>query len=195
MHYEKDLIVLAIGPYTNVARAIQKDPDAFKLVDKVVVMGGCFFEQFVEYNVAMDPEAADIIMKSDLPIHFISADVTWKVQLDDEQTKRVLDYHDDGINGYCAELIRMWKSACWFNPVLHDPLAAYYCFDESICEMTSIWAEVELKGDICRGFTANRDHFLKYLEHPLEGKKRLLVSKGVDSKRFNEFFVNKMFYE
>ena len=193
--YKDDLIVLAIGPYTNIARAIQKDPEAFKLVNKVVVMGGCFFEQFVEYNVAMDPEAADIVMKADLPLRFISADVTWKVQLDDEQTQRVLNYHDKGINGYCAELIRMWKSTCWFNPVLHDPLAAYYCFDESICEMAEIWAEVELSGNVCRGFTANRDHFFKYLEHPLDGKKRILVSKSVDSKRFNEFFVRKMFYE
>lgn len=193
--YQKDLIVLAIGPYTNIALAIKKDPEAFKLIDKIVVMGGCFFEQFVEYNVAMDPEAADIVMRAELPIHFISADVTWKVQLNEEQTKRVLDFHSNDIDGYCADLIRMWKKNCWFNPVLHDPLAAYYCLDESICKMTYIWSEVELSGEITRGFTANRDHFLKYLEHPLDNKHRILVSKEVDYKRFNDVFIKVMFSE
>lgn len=193
--YQKDLVVVAIGPYTNIARAIEKDPEAFKLVDKIVVMGGCFFEQFVEYNAAMDPEACDIIMKAKLPIHFISADVTWKVQLNDEQTKYVLSYHSDSIDGYSAELVRMWKSACWFNPVLHDPLAVYYCIDESICEMKYIWSEIELNGQITRGFTANRDHFLKYLEQPLDGKHRILVSHNVDAERFNNLFVKVMFNE
>ncbi len=192
--YKKDLIVLAIGPYTNLAKAIEKDAVAFTLIDKIVVMGGCFFEQFIEYNVAMDPEAAAIIFKADLPVHVISADVTWQAQLDDKQTKFILDYVDDGsINGYCSTLLKLWKAHCWFNPVLHDPLAAYYCFDPSICEMTKVWSEVELSGQITRGFTANRDHFLKYIEHPLAGKHRILVAKSVDSKRFTDFFMKVMF--
>ena len=193
--YQKDLIVLAIGPYTNLAKAIQKDKKAFELIDKIVVMGCCFYEQFVEYNAAMDPEATDVVMRAELPIHFVSADVTWKVQLNDEQTNFVLNYHDDGIDGYCAELVRLWKKNCWFNPVLHDPLAAYYCIDNSICECEYIWSEVELNGTITRGMTPNRDHFLKYLEKPLDGKHRIYVTKSVDAKRFNNLFVKTMFHE
>lgn len=193
--YGKDLIIVAIGPATNLARAVQKDKEAFKKIDKIITMGGCFFEQFVEYNAAMDPEAYDILMREDLNIHFIGGDVTWQVQLNDEQTKKVLEFYDDTINGYCASSIRMWKKTCWFNPVLHDPLAVYYAMDSSICQMTKIWSEIEINGTITRGLTVNRDHFLKYLEHPLEGKHRILVANSVDVQRFNQLFIKVMFHE
>lgn len=193
--YGKDLIVVAIGPATNIAKAIKKDKEAFKHIDKIVSMGGCFYEQFVEYNAAMDPEAYDILMKEDLNIHFVSGDVTWQVQLNDKQTKEILEFHDNTINGYCASLIRMWKKTCWFNPVLHDPLAVYYAIDPSICELEKVWSEIELNGSITRGLTVNRDHFLKYLEYPLENKHRILVTKTVDVNRFNNLFVEVMFNE
>lgn len=193
--YGKDLVVVAIGPATNIAKAIKKDKEAFKRIDKIVSMGGCFYEQFVEYNAAMDPEAYDILMKEDLNIHFVSGDVTWQVQLNDKQTKEILEFHDNTINGYCASLIRMWKKTCWFNPVLHDPLAVYYAIDPSICELENVWSEIELNGSITRGLTVNRDHFLKYLEHPLENKHRILVTKKVDVTRFNNLFVEVMFNE
>lgn len=193
--YGKDLVVVAIGPATNIAKAIKKDKEAFKHIDKIVSMGGCFYEQFVEYNAAMDPEAYDILMKEDLNIHFVSGDVTWQVQLNDKQTKEILEFHDNTINGYCASLIRMWKKTCWFNPVLHDPLAVYYAIDPSICELENVWSEIELNCSITRGLTVNRDHFLKYLEHPLENKHRILVTKKVDVTRFNNLFVEVMFNE
>lgn len=193
--YGKDLIIVAIGPATNIAKAILKDKEAFKGIDKIVTMGGCFYEQFVEYNAAMDPEAYDVLMKEDLNIHFVSADVTWKVQLNDAQTKKVLSFYDDTINGYCASLIRMWKKTCWFNPVLHDPLAVYYAIDPSICSLEKVWSEMEIHGSLTRGMTVNRDHFLKYLEYPLDNKQRILVTKSVDVERFNSLFIQVMFDE
>jgi len=193
--YGKDLVIVAIGPVTNLVKAIQKDRKAFEGIDKIVSMGGCWFEQFIEYNTVMDPEAFDVLMKSKLNVHYIGADVTWKVQLNDEQTRYVLNYHDNGINGYCADLVRMWKKNCWFNPVLHDPLAVYYALDESICTLKPVWSDVELVGPVTRGLTANRDHFFKYLEKPLEDKDRILVAEKVDAIRFNDFFVNLMFHE
>lgn len=191
--YGSALTVLAIGPYTNVAAAWQKDPETLKKAGSVVLMGGCFYEQFVEYNVAMDPEAADILIHADLPSRFIGADVTWQAQLNDAQTAYVLGIHNDGLTGYCAELVRLWKRNCWFNPVLHDPLAAYYVLDESVCELEPVWVEVELTGAHTRGLTANMDHFYKYLEHPTPGKKRILCAKTVDADRFIAYFLNSTF--
>lgn len=193
--YGEELTILAIGPYTNVAAAWQRDPETMKKAGAVVLMGGCFYEQFVEYNVAMDPEAADVLIHSELPIRFISADVTWKAQLNDAQTAYVLGIENDGLTGYCAELVRLWKKGCWFNPVLHDPLAAYYVLDESICQFESVWTEVELKGTHTRGLTVNLDHHFKYLEHPTPGKKRVLCSKTVDAERFIDFFLRSTFPE
>ena len=190
--YGKDLTVLAIGPYTNIAKAYERDPKAMSGCN-TVCMGGCFYEQFVEYNVAMDPEACDILFKSDMSTTFIGADVTWQAQLNDEQTRKVLSLHNDGLTGYCAELVRLWKSKCWFNPVLHDPLAAYYVIDDSICTTEQVWSEVELKGEHTRGLTVNIDHFFKYLQHKTPGKKRIRCAKTVDADRFISIFLHKTF--
>lgn len=191
--YGNQLTILAIGPYTNVAAAWKKDPQTMSNVGAAVLMGGCFYEQFIEYNVAIDPEAADILVHADLPTRFIGADVTWQAQLNDEQTAYVLGIQNDKLTGYCAELVRLWKKSCWFNPVLHDPLAAYYVFDESICQMEPVWVEVELNGDATRGFTANMDHFYKYLEYPTSGKKRVLCAKAVEAERFVKYFLESTF--
>lgn len=190
--YGDQLTVLAIGPYTNLAKAYLADPAAFSECN-IVLMGGCFYEQFIEYNAATDPEACDILLRSELPLKFIGADVTWKAQLDDEQTAAVLALESPDLKGYCAQLVRLWKKGCWFNPVLHDPLAAYFATDETICEMEEVWAEVELKGEHTRGLTANKDHFYKYLEHKTEGKRRVLCAKNVDEKRFIRVFLEKTF--
>lgn len=190
--YGGQLTILAIGPYTNLAKAYLSDPSAFDGCN-IVLMGGCFYEQFIEYNAAMDPEACDVLLRSDLPLKFIGADVTWKAQLDDEQTAAVLALGAPGLTGYCAQLVRLWKKECWFNPVLHDPLAAYFVTDESICEMEEVWTEIELKGEHTRGMTANMDHFYKYLEHKTEGKRRVLCAKRVDEKRFIRIFLEKTF--
>lgn len=191
--YGKDLTILAIGPYTNVAAAWQKDAETLKKAGKVVLMGGCFYEQFLEYNVLQDPEAADILIRSELDTRFIGADVTWKAQLDDCQTAYVLGIRNSGLTGYCAELVRLWKRGCWFNPVLHDPLAAYYVIDESICELEPVWVETELTGTVTRGMTLNMDHCLKYLEHRTEGKKRVLCARSVDAPRFIRYFLDTTF--
>lgn len=191
--YGKKLTILAIGPYTNMAAAWEKSPQTLKKAGSVVLMGGCFYEQFIEYNVAVDPEAADILIRADLPTCFIGADVTWQAQLDDEQTDYVLNIRNEGLSGYCAELVRLWKKRCWFNPVLHDPLAAYYVLDESVCEMEQIWVEVELQGRVTRGLTANMDHFYKYLQEPTPGQKRVWCAKTVDAKRFIDYFMEKTF--
>lgn len=189
--YQSDLTILAIGPFTNIASAIKKDFEAFKNV-KIVLMGGCFYEQFIEYNVVCDPEAADYVLNSGLDIEVIGADVTWQVQLNDEETSKILNMYSDSIKGYAAELVRMWKKNCWFNPVLHDPLAAYYVIDNTICKLEPVWTGVELQGSLTRGLTPNRDQFYKYLEQKVD-EPRILCAKSVDVERFIKEFMKYMF--
>lgn len=190
--YGSELTILAIGPYGNVARAYQKAPKAIARCN-LVLMGGCFYEQFIEYNVAMDPEACDVLLRADLPLRFIGADVTWQAQLNREQTQAVLALHSPDLKGYCAELVRLWKKGCWFDPVLHDPLAAYFVLDESICEMEDVWVEVALAEGCTRGMTVNMDHLFKYLEHKTPGKHRVSCAKRVDAQRFIGIFLEKTF--
>lgn len=189
--YKQDLTIVAIGPYTNIAAAVKKDKQVFENV-RIVLMGGCFFEQFIEYNVQCDPLAAKILYESRLNIHCIGADVTWQVRLNDKDTCRILNTYGDDLSGYVANLVRQWKSRCWFNPVLHDPLAAYYAVDERICVMEELWVEVETADVLTKGFTLNMDNNYKYLEGK-QNKPRILCAKEVDAGKSIDIFLQHTF--
>ena len=72
-----------LGPLTNIATAFQKAPDIVDRVQEIVLMGGAYFEvgnitPTAEFNIHVDPEAADIVFKSGRPIVVMPLDVTHK---------------------------------------------------------------------------------------------------------------------
>ncbi len=72
-----------LGPLTNIATAFQKAPDIVSRVQEIVLMGGAYFEvgnitPAAEFNIYVDPEAADIVFKSGAPLTVMSLDVTHK---------------------------------------------------------------------------------------------------------------------
>lgn len=191
--YGKALTVVAIGPLTNVARAYQKDPAALEGIGKLVFMGGCFFEQFREYNVECDPEAAKLIFASQIPVHCVSADVTWQVPLTPEETERLCALRGDDLYGTIGHATRRWRERChWAYPLLHDPLALYYAVHPEILGMKEVLAYVETEGKVGRGFTFDMDRIYKYLERPLEGK-RILCSETVRVEEFKKIFFKTLF--
>nr|CAB3452856.1 unnamed protein product [Digitaria exilis] len=76
-----EVSVLALGPLTNVALAIKKDPSFVKNVKKIVVLGGAFFAAgnatpSAEANIHSDPEAADIVFTSGADIYVVGLNIT-----------------------------------------------------------------------------------------------------------------------
>ena len=72
-----------LGPLTNIATAMQKAPDIAGLIQEIVLMGGAYFEvgnitPTAEFNIYVDPEAADIVMKSGVKLTIVPLDVTHK---------------------------------------------------------------------------------------------------------------------
>lgn len=72
-----------LGPLTNIARAFTQAPDIVARVQEIVLMGGAYFQvgnitPAAEFNIYVDPEAADIVMKSGAPITIMPLDVTHK---------------------------------------------------------------------------------------------------------------------
>ncbi len=72
-----------LGPLTNIATALQKAPDIAERVQQIVLMGGAYFEvgnitPTAEFNIYVDPEAADIVFKSGIDIVVMPLDVTHK---------------------------------------------------------------------------------------------------------------------
>lgn len=72
-----------LGPLTNIATAFERAPDIVERVKQIVLMGGAYFEvgnitPAAEFNIYVDPQAADIVFKSGAPIVVMPLDVTHK---------------------------------------------------------------------------------------------------------------------
>jgi purine nucleosidase len=80
-HEEKTITLATLGPLTNVAMAMVKAPQIIPRIKEIVMMGGGYFEQgnitpSAEFNIYVDPDAADIVMRSGVPITMSPLDLT-----------------------------------------------------------------------------------------------------------------------
>ena len=79
----KTITLCPLGPLTNIASALLKAPDIAERIEEIILMGGAYFEvgnitPSAEFNIYVDPEAADIVFKSGLAITVMPLDVTHK---------------------------------------------------------------------------------------------------------------------
>ena len=85
--YPGELVLVAVGPLTNVARAVMKDPDRMRGLREIIIMGGAFetggnVSPVAEFNIHADPHAAQIVCDSGIPLVFVPLDVTRQAFLD-----------------------------------------------------------------------------------------------------------------
>ena len=112
--YGEELCVVAIGPFTNIARAIAKNARAVNKAGKVVIMGGAYYRQYADWNVMCDVEAADIMFRSLKNLECVGADVTHKTVLSRVEHEEMLNCKKDAAAVEIAELIKQF-----FNFLFH----------------------------------------------------------------------------
>lgn len=84
-HPAQSVDLLVLGPMTNIAHLLRQDPDAAQRIRRIVAMGGAIAERGnvgprAEFNMAADPEAAEVVLSAGLPLTMIPLDVTRKVR-------------------------------------------------------------------------------------------------------------------
>jgi inosine-uridine nucleoside N-ribohydrolase len=150
-----EVVLLAIGPLTNVALLFAADPEIPQLLKQLVIMAGVFASYVPgaglrEWNALLDPHATAMVYRAAVGTHrSVGLDVTAPLKLGRAEIQRRLQ-------GNRSPLLRDMVEA-WFGGAdsitFHDPLAAATIFDERICQFEPGTVEVELASERLRGMT------------------------------------------
>ena len=151
-----------LGPLTNIAAAFLKAPDIIGRVAQIVLMGGAYFEvgnitPTAEFNIYVDPEAADIVFKSGVDLVVMPLDVTHKAltnkarvaafrALGTEPGRMVAEWTD------FFERFDMQKYGSEGAP-LHDPCVIAYLINPNLFSGRRINVEIETGSDLTLGMT------------------------------------------
>ena len=190
--YKDELVIVAIGPFTNIARAIEKDARAIGLAQKVVIMGGAYYKQYADWNVMCDVEAANAMFSTLKNLECIGADVTHRLPLTKEQLDMLCECQADSAAREIALLTRLWRKAVPDRlPALHDPLAICYAACPEICKMAEQRISVIVDG-ACRGLTLNVDAYGKAYMNPAADRAAAFATKvacDVERDKFMREFM------
>ncbi|RAP77713.1 nucleoside hydrolase [Paenibacillus montanisoli] len=188
MKSDGDITLVPIGPLTNIAIAILKEPELKHRVKEIVMMGGCFYSHLSEWNIRCDPEAARIVFESGIPIKAVGLDVTVKCILTKENMDRLLTSHKQSAD-YIPELIARWQKVTDHYPMMHDPLAICAVFDDRILEMQQDEIVVETQGEFTRGATYNKSAL--YWRGNAD-QSVIKAAKNVDAEAFIKLYMDRV---
>lgn len=177
-----EVVLLAIGPLTNVGLLFATDPEIPSLLKQLVLMCGVFTNRCpgwgpLEWNAMCDPHATAIVYRGPVKHHrSVGLDVTTRVTMAADDVRR----------RFQAPLLKpvLDFAEIWFQHrdriTFHDPLAAAAIFDDAICSFETGIVDIELHSQRLLGMT----HWSPEETGPHQ------VALEVDAERFfNEFFA------
>ena len=156
-----EVTLVATGPLTNIAIFARKHPELLKCVEEIVFMGGGIafgnVTPVAEFNIFVDPEAADIVLNLDVPKVMAPLDMTHKAAITKEEVER--------LRRTGSEVLRILSDLMDFfmktyrevfgidGAPLHDPTTIAYLIDPGMFEWEDLNVVVELKGEYTYGQT------------------------------------------
>jgi purine nucleosidase len=140
------LELFAIGPLTNVAEAISSDDSFAPSLRHLYVMGGAFWMEQAEHNIKSDPEAADIVFRSGIPMTICGLDVTQRVRLREADMPQIREAAS-GIGAVLEDQVRRWWAYTGATENhLHDPVAILPALRSELFRFEQCDVHVEVEG-------------------------------------------------
>jgi len=151
-----------LGPLTNIATALQKAPDIADRVQEIVLMGGAYFQvgnitPAAEFNIYVDPQAADIVFKSGIPLVVMPLDVTHKALVTTARNEafRALGTRVGIAVAEMTEFFERFDKEKYGSAgaPLHDPCVTAYLLRPDLFTGRHVNVEIETQSELTLGMT------------------------------------------
>jgi len=159
---DEPITVIAVGPLTNLALLIKAYPHLMAKIKQISIMGGGLYTgnhtPAAEFNILADPEAAEIVYQSGIPIIMAGLDITHQAQ--------IFSHHVDKIKAIGTDVSDMISTilSFAFDPYEgEEKLKRYTCMHDTVSVLAVVYPEifegenfhvvVETSGKYCRGYT------------------------------------------
>lgn len=193
---QENVSIIALGPLTNLCRAIEKDSESFHRVKEIVSMGGAYKSHgncspVAEFNYWVDPHGArEFLKKFNGEFTMVGLDVTREIVLTPNLREMIHQFKDE-IGDFIYDITRFYVDFHWeqertLGCVINDPLAVEYFINRELCEGFKAYVDIACE-DISMGQSVVdvADFYKK--------RKNVFVLDKVNSKEFMVSFLNKIF--
>lgn len=161
-HEPGTITLCTLGPLTNIAMALVKAPRIASRIKEIVMMGGAYFEvgnitPAAEFNIYVDPEAADVVMRSGVPIVMAPLDATHMILTTHDRLEKI-----DAIGNKAGKAVaQMLAFSERFDlqkygtkgAPLHDPCVIAYLIKPELFEGRHINVTIETASELTMGMT------------------------------------------
>jgi len=207
--YPHEITLIPVGPLTNIALAVSKDPSIAFLVKDIVIMGGSISGGNVngaaEANIYNDPEAAQIVFNAGWMVTMVGSDVGERTLITRKYLAELQSSHgpeSDFIAKIADFYLTRSEKSGYSGAAMYDPLAVGIALDSTLGTLKEMHVDVETKGEFTRGETvanrmgSNENNVLHGDHYEIEGvidlKPNARVCVASDADRFLQMFVSRI---
>ena len=182
------ITLIAVGPLNNIEAAIKRDPETFRKLKRVVMMGGSIYRGYdgkagerrpadAEWNISRYPAGLKALLASGVPVFMMPLDST-QIHLETREREEIFS-HGSPLTDQLTLLYHQWLAGTEGHPnapTLFDPVAVAYAVRPELCPATPMRLEVDDKG-----FT-----------RPVEGAPNAQVCLKSDEKGFMDLLMGRI---
>lgn len=192
---EGSITLCVLGPLTNIAMALVKAPSIAGQIRQIVMMGGAYFEvgnisPAAEFNIFVDPEAADVVLRSGIPITMVPLDLTHKILVTEPRIDRFRALGNRS-GAAVADMLTFsqhfdLQKYGWSGAPLHDPCVIAYLLKPELFQGRTINVTVETMSPLTRGMTVA--DWWQITDRP----RNVLYLKDADAEGFFDLLIDRL---